>query len=211
VRGGVWAVVPAKGFDRGKSRLAPALSDAARAAFARRLFDHVLGAATASRALAGVLVTTDAADVAAAAAAHGAAVRLDGAELAGGASDGDTRPRLARVVDAGLADVAARGAEAALVLMADLPQLEAGDVAALVAALDEAPVVLVRASDGTHTNALGLRPPTAIASAFGRDDSFAAHAAAARAAGLDVRVVESARVAFDVDGPEDHARWLARA
>jgi 2-phospho-L-lactate guanylyltransferase len=208
VRGGVWAVVPAKGFDRGKSRLAPALSDAARAAFARRLFDHVLTAAMASRALAGVLVTTDSADVAAAAAAHGAAVRLDGAELT--SSDGDTRPRLARVVDAGLADVAARGAEAALVLMADLPRLEATDVAALVAALDQAPVVLVRASDGTHTNALGLRPPTALASSFGRDDSFAAHAAAADAAGLSVRIVESARVAFDVDGPEDHAQLLAR-
>ena len=45
----VWALVPAKAFERGKSRLAPALDDAARAAFARSLFDHVLGDADGVR------------------------------------------------------------------------------------------------------------------------------------------------------------------
>ena len=38
----LWALVPVKGFDRGKSRLEPALSAAGRAAFARSLFDHVV-------------------------------------------------------------------------------------------------------------------------------------------------------------------------
>jgi len=194
----VWALVPAKAFERGKSRLAPALDDAARAAFARSLFDHVLGTLSASGVVDGILVATDSPSVAAAARAHGAAVRND--------APGVTT--LASVVDDGLADLAARGARTALVLMADLPRLGVDDVRVLVAAAATHDVVLVRADDERHTNALAL-PPGAMATAFGRADSFDAHLAAARAAGLRVAVVDNARVAFDVDGPDDHARMLA--
>lgn len=195
----LWALVPAKAFDRGKSRLRPALDDAARAAFARALFDGVLGALGASRVVDGVLVATDSPAVAEAARAHGATVRFDAPGAAG----------LAAVVDAGLADLAARGATTALVLMADLPALGADDVRALAAAAAAAPVVLVRADDGAHTNALALSPPGCLATAFGRADSFAAHVAAARAAGFAVAVVDNPRVAFDVDGPDDHARLMS--
>jgi 2-phospho-L-lactate guanylyltransferase (CobY/MobA/RfbA family) len=90
--------------------------------------------------------------------------------------------------------------------MADLPRIEPRDVQALLAALARSDVVLVRDHVGDHTNALGLAPPTAIATCFGRAESFALHCEAARAAGLRVTVVDSERVAFDVDGPEDFAR-----
>jgi 2-phospho-L-lactate guanylyltransferase len=195
-----WALVPAKGFARGKSRLAPALSDGARAAFARGVFEHVVRAALASDALDGVLVATDAEDVAAAARALGAEVQRDP----------PAARSLADVVDAGLAALAGRGVAAALVLMADLPQLAAEDVRQLVALLDGNDVVVVRAIDGHHTNALALAPPDALATRFGRGDSYAAHCAAARDAGLRLVAVDNPRVAFDVDGPEDHARWLRR-
>jgi 2-phospho-L-lactate guanylyltransferase len=194
----VWALVPAKSFARGKSRLAPALSDGARAAFARRLFDHVLGALTQSRVVDGILVATDSPTVARAARAQGARVRMDAPDAAG----------LAGVVDGGLVELAASGARAALVLMADLPRLQPDDVRALVTLVAAHPVVLVRADDGRHTNALGLAPPTCVPTAFGRADSFAAHLEAARAAGLRARVVDNPRVAFDVDAPDDHARLL---
>ncbi len=197
-----WALVPVKSFTRGKSRLAPALSDDARAAFARRLFDHVLDTLAAVPGLAGVLVATDDEAVAAAARAHGAAARLD--------APGAAPPRLADVIDAGLADLAARGAGAALVLMADLPRLGVADVEALVAALATHDVVAVRADDGCHTNALGLRPPDRLRTAFGRPDSFAAHVAAAAAAGLSLAILDNPRIAFDVDAPADHARLLAQ-
>jgi 2-phospho-L-lactate guanylyltransferase len=195
----VWALVPAKAFDRGKSRLAPALDDEARAAFARALFDHVLRTLMASGVIDGVLVATDSPVVVAAAAAHGAAVRRDAPGVA----------TLAAVIDDGLADLAARGARAALVLMADLPRLSVEDVRALVAATATHDVAIVRADDGRHTNALALAPPACLATAFGRGDSFEAHLAAARAAGLRVAVVENAGIAFDVDGPDDHARMVA--
>jgi 2-phospho-L-lactate guanylyltransferase (CobY/MobA/RfbA family) len=118
----------------------------------------------------------------------------------------DGEGTLAGVVDDALVDVAARGAHAAVVLMADLPRIEARDVMALVGALAACDVVLVRDHLGRHTNALALAPPTAIATCFGRESSFALHDEAARAAGLRVTVVENARIAFDVDGPGDLVR-----
>jgi 2-phospho-L-lactate guanylyltransferase len=193
-----WALVPAKAFDRGKSRLMPALSDEVRAAFARALFDRVLGALAASGAVDGVLVATDSAVVAEAARARGAAVRFDAPGAAG----------LAAVVDGALGELAARGAATALVLMADLPELGPDDVRAFAAAAAAQPVAIVRAADGEHTNALALTPPGCLATQFGRADSFAAHLAAARAAGLGVAVVDNPRIAFDVDGPADHARLV---
>jgi 2-phospho-L-lactate guanylyltransferase len=189
-----WVVVPAKSLSRGKSRLRPVLDDGARASFARRLLEHVL-AVLATCDLDGVLVATDGDDVADLARARGACVRRD-------AGDGP----LSAVVDDALADVAARGARAAVVLMADLPRVEARDVRELVGALDACDVALVCDHLGRHTNALALAPPTAIATCFGRERSFALHREAARAAGLRVTVVENERIAFDVDGPGDLAR-----
>ncbi|MGD0526341.1 MAG: 2-phospho-L-lactate guanylyltransferase [Polyangiaceae bacterium] len=187
-----WAIVPAKSWQYGKSRLRPVLDDDERARFARRLLEHVLDVLDASE-LDGVLVATGGDDVAALASSRGAHVLRDRGEGS-----------LADVVDRALAEVASRGAATAVVLMADLPRVEPRDVRALLAALGDHDVALVRDHLGRHTNALALSPPTAMATCFGRDDSFAAHDAVARAAGLRVAVVESERVAFDVDVPADH-------
>ena len=192
MKGPVWAIVPAKSWLHGKSRLRPVLDDDERALFAQRLLEHVLDVLGAC-ALDGVLVATGGDDVASLASARGAHVLRD----RGVAS-------LAEVVDRALADVASRGAATAVVLMADLPRIEPRDVAALLAALEGHDVALVRDHLGRHTNALAISPPTAMATCFGREDSFAAHCDAARAAGLRVVVVESDRIAFDVDVPADH-------
>jgi 2-phospho-L-lactate guanylyltransferase len=189
-----WAIVPAKSLARGKSRLRGVLDEDARAAFARGLLEHVLGV-LGSCDLAGVLVATDGDDVAELAHAHGAHARRDRGEGS-----------LADVVDAALADVAARGAAAAVVLMADLPRIEPRDVTELLGALDACDVALVRDHLGHHTNALALAPPQAILTSFGSPRSFALHTEAARAAHLRVAVVDNDRIAFDVDGPDDLAR-----
>jgi 2-phospho-L-lactate guanylyltransferase len=192
MKGPVWAIVPAKSWRHGKSRLRPVLDDDERALFAQRLLEHVLDV-LASCDLDGVLVATGGDDVASLASARGAHVLRDR-----GAGS------LAEVVDRALAEVTSRGAATAVVLMADLPRIEPRDVAALLAALDDHDVALVRDHLGRHTNALAVTPPTAMATCFGRDDSFAAHGDAARAAGLRAVVVESERIAFDVDVPADH-------
>jgi 2-phospho-L-lactate guanylyltransferase len=141
----------------------------------------------------GILVATGGDDVASLAEARGAGVLRDGGPGS-----------LADVVDRALVEVASRGAATAVVLMADLPRIEPRDVTALLAALDDHDVSLVRDHLGRHTNALAMSPPTAMPTCFGREDSFAAHGASARAAGLRVAVVESERIAFDVDVPADH-------
>jgi 2-phospho-L-lactate/phosphoenolpyruvate guanylyltransferase len=187
-----WAIVPAKSLLQGKSRLRPVLGDEDRVRFAQRLLEHVLDVLGAC-ALDGVLVATGGDDVAALAALRGVHVLRD-------RGDGS----LADVVDRALAEVASRGAASALVLMADLPRIEPADVGALLAALDDHDVALVQDHLGHHTNALALAPPTAMSTCFGRADSFAAHGAAALAAGLRTVVVESPRIAFDVDVPADH-------
>ena len=187
-----WAIVPAKSWLHGKSRLRPVLDDDERALFAQRLLEHVLDV-LGTCGLDGVLVATGGDDVASLASARGAHVLRDR-----GAGS------LAEVVDRALAEVASRGAATAVVLMADLPRVESRDVRALLAALDDHDVALVRDHLGRHTNALAMTPPTAMTTCFGREDSFAAHCAAARAAGLRAVVVESDRIAFDVDVPADH-------
>ena len=58
---------------------------------------------------------------------------------------------------------------------------------------------------GRGTNALALRPPDALRFSFGID-SFAKHRAAAGA--LPFVVVDRPGLAFDLDTPEDLARWL---
>ena len=155
---------------------------------------EVLGACE----LDGLLVATGGDVVASLAVARGAHVlRVHGAGT------------LADVVDRALVEVASRGAATAVVLMADLPRIEPADVRALLAALRDHDVALVRDHLGHHTNALALAPPTAMATCFGREDSFAAHCAAARAAGLRLAVVENDRIAFDVDLPVDHQQLTA--
>jgi 2-phospho-L-lactate guanylyltransferase len=193
-----WAVVPAKSLLQGKSRLRPVLGDVDRARFAQHLLEHVLDVLGACE-LDGVLVATGGDDVASLATSRGAHVLRD-----------EGKGSLADVVDRALAEVASRGAAAAVVLMADLPKIEPGDVAALLAALDGHDVVLACDHLGHHTNALALAPPTAMATCFGREDSFAAHCAAARAAGLNAALVDSERIAFDVDLPADHQELTAR-
>ena len=187
-----WAIVPAKSLRKGKSRLSPVLGDEDRALFARGLLEHVLDVLEACT-LDGVLVAAGGDDVASVAAPRGALVLRDGGPSS-----------LAEVVDRALAEVAARGAASAVVMMADLPLLQAEDVLGLLAALDDNDVVFVPDHVGRHTNALAIAPPTAMSTCFGRDDSFAAHRASAQAASLRATVVQSERIAFDVDVPADH-------
>lgn len=190
-----WAIIPAKGFGHAKSRLAPVLIEAERARFAQRLFEHVVDTVAASGCVDGILVATNADDVAATAHRRGALVRRDAAPAS-----------LASIVDDALLDLRNRGATAALVLMADLPRLKATDVRAVLAALADHQVVLVPDLHGRHTNALALAPPSGLATRFGAADSLIEHLAAARTARLRVKVLTNAGIAFDVDGPAEHAQ-----
>lgn len=105
------------------------------------------------------------------------------------------------------------GAASLLVLPGDLPLLsiEALDElllaadAGLVAAAGGPLLAIVPSDARSGTNALLLRPPDAIAPAFGTD-SFEAHLRAAESASVAVQVVTDPVLGFDLDTPDDLER-----
>ncbi len=215
------AVVPIRSLRNGKTRLAAALPEAARAALTRRMLGGVVGAALGSGAVGAVVVVSP--DPA----ALDLAATLDPAvvPLAQDLSAPGLNPALAQA----RAWALARGAAALLVLFGDLPLLAAEDVRALVGR--PAPVVLAPDRHGLGTNALLLRfglsatdagttgtaaaPGTSRVTApaegfrfgFGAD-SYARHAAEADRLGLAVATVVTAGTALDLDTPAD---WHALA
>lgn len=196
---GTWAVVPARSFASGKSRLATVARNG-RGEVARALFDRVVATTLRAAAVDGVLVATDGDDVATAAREHGAlALR-----------DGPAAP-FASVIDRALAILAGRGASAAVVVMADLPLLGPYHVDDVCSALDGADLVLAPDRDQLGTNALAVRLPAAIPTRFGHRDSFSRHLVTASAAGLRVAMVRAHGLAFDLDTPADVDELLGAA
>ncbi|MEM9491252.1 MAG: 2-phospho-L-lactate guanylyltransferase [Myxococcota bacterium] len=198
-----WAVVPAKSFARAKTRLELPAPD--RALLARALLAHVLDTLGASSELAGIAVVTDSDEVAALADARSAAVVRDRPDL-----DRSARPGgLGAIIDGALGEIAALGARAAIVVMADLPELSARDVAALAATLRECPVAVAPDRRDRGTNALGLAPIDVMPTCFGHDDSFRRHLDRARGRELPCAVRRSRGLGFDIDLPDDYRELIA--
>jgi len=187
-------IVPHRGLGAAKTRLAPVLDHDERIALARTLLVRVLD--VARQAGDDVVVITPAAEL-------GPIVAEAGARLAVQRGMG-LNAGLDQAREAAEAD----GVDRLVVLHGDLPNLAADDVRALAAAVSSGPSVAI-APDRleTGTNGLGLAPLGIIGFRFG-PDSFAAHLAEARAAGVEPSIVARPGLAFDLDTPEDLARWL---
>ncbi len=182
-----WAIVPMKRYGEAKSRLAPILSPAQRAAFARETFLSVLACVAAE--VDGVLVATDGEDVAADARAHGAEVLLDA----------EGRVPLRAVVDRAVRHLVAPGRARVAVVLADLPELGRDDVRALLAPSGK---VVAPDAAGLGTNALVVPLGTEVRTAFGSGESFRLHREG-------TTVVRRDGLATDIDTPEDWYRWRA--
>jgi 2-phospho-L-lactate guanylyltransferase len=173
------AVVPMKSTEFAKSRLSPVLDAAGRRTLAQQMLDHVLG----------VL--------------HGAglAVRVAGDNQGKGDLNADVT-EAARLVER-------EGASHLLLVMADLPYLSAGDIAALIDAGRDNAVVIAEAKDG-GTNALLLKPPTVLEFAFATHRPSATfHAESARRAGIEPVILRRPGLARDIDTPADLAALVA--
>jgi 2-phospho-L-lactate guanylyltransferase len=193
-------VVPVKPLRGALRRLAGALEAPVRRELQVAMLSDVLAAIAGARALAGALVVTS--DPQAAALARA----LAGARVVG---DHDPPRGMNAAVSRGLRAVAGAGAEAALVMTADLPLATPEDLAAIVGVAPRAPgAVLVPSRDGTGTNAMLLSPPEALVPRLG-PDSLARHLAQAARRGLAVRRLERPRLALDIDTPADLAALLA--
>jgi 2-phospho-L-lactate guanylyltransferase len=193
-----WVIVLIKDFGSAKQRLQPALGPQARRELARGNAGLAVRAASAGDH---VLVVAGSEEVAGLAESWGANVlrepRQEGQNVA--ASRG-----IARAVDG--------GADAVLLLSSDLPLVTPDAVREVLesAALRDAPVaVAVPAVGRGGTNALYLRPPTAISLHFGAD-SLAKFRQEAQSLGVEFVVHHSDAMALDLDEPGDLAR-LRRA
>lgn len=192
-----WAIVPVKSLRQAKSRLAPVLTPNQRATLGRALLARTLDVLTVQSVLAGVLVVS--ADPTA----------LDLAKAKGAVALMEIEVSLNAALAQATAWLVERGAEATLVLPADLPLLSGEDVAGLVTRAEPAPAVVLapdRREQGT--NAFLSVPPSLIPYAFGAG-SFARHQELCQVRGVPCRLYRSPGLAFDVDLPEDLREWLA--
>ena len=185
------ALVPAKVLAGAKSRLAGVADETQRAEVALDMLHAVLEQLHAISGLDAVAVVTADERV-------GAVARRLGAERVTEAGGG-----LNVALEAGRAWAIERGAEALLVVLSDLPLVRAADVEAVLAA--QAAVAIAPSKDG-GTNALLLRPAAAIPFRFGRD-SARYHQFEAENRGLAVELIYRESLAFDVDTPDDLARY----
>ena len=185
-------VIPIRGLEDAKSRLGQALDAEERRDLVTRLLERTIVAARAAgRVDAVVVVSPDQAT-------------LELAESAGARALPQRGRGLNCAVEEGRDLAVAEGVRALLVLPADLPFVDGEALDALISAadVDDDPIVaLVPDRHGRGTNALYLRPPDVIASAFG-GDSRVAHAQRAKAAGA--RYLErDGPLGIDVDTPDD--------
>jgi 2-phospho-L-lactate/phosphoenolpyruvate guanylyltransferase len=182
-------LLPVRGPDGAKSRLA-ALGPDARARIVAFLLDRALALCGATPALRWWVLSDD------------RGVLRRAAEAGLGTLE-DEAPGLNGAVAAALRRLAAAGAASATILPGDVPLATSDDVDAILAAGRRAQVVVVPSRDG-GTNALHLRPPTALDPGFG-PGSCTLHLRRATARGLSAELLRLPRLELDVDNPDDVA------
>ena len=191
-------LVPFKNLREAKQRLASVLDAGQRAALAAAMLEDVLNSLVAWPACPPVSVVTG--DHWGIETARGLGFDVIRDEVNGGESKAiEMATRLCK----------ASGATWTLVLPADIPLIEAEDVAEILAAAPAEGSVVVPAADGRGTNAALRRPPALFPLRFG-DDSFLPHCAAAEATGKPCIVLKLAGVGLDIDRPADLAAVLER-
>lgn len=183
-------LVPVKDTSTAKQRLAGLLDQPARTALARAMLHDVLDALSEYGSTDVALVTRDGFSIELAQ-SYGFEVIRDEAN----ASETDA---IATATEACLSS----GVEEILVIPGDIPLIEPDDLGAIYESAPTRGSVLVPARDKRGTNAALRRPATLYSLRFG-NDSFLPHLAAATNAGASCVVLSLARIALDIDTPED--------
>ena len=192
----VWAIVPVKPFQQAKSRLATVLPPTEREATSKGLLAHTLNVVAQVPAIEQTLVISR--DPNALTLARSYKVRT---VKEAGAQDLNTALRHAVEVAHSFR------VNAVLILPTDLPLLTATDVEQMLEPPgDEPALVIAPDRHESGTNALFLRPPDAVALAFG-PDSYQRHLAQAAANGLTPRVCRAPHFALDLDTPDDWSQY----
>lgn len=188
----IWAIVPVKPLRSGKTRLAKVLTQEQRTDLNRRLLGHTVDTLKAIPEIEHVLVVSRDPSALSLARDHGART-----ERESGA------PKLNVALTRAAAIAKSQAAHGVLIIPADLPLIEAGDVRHMLKLGVKPPVVVV-APDRHHdgTNALLVCPVGLIEYEYG-PGSFQRHCDRALKAGARLEVCELPSLALDMDLPED--------
>jgi 2-phospho-L-lactate guanylyltransferase len=181
-----WIVIPYRGPAGAKTRLAGAVSDAARQQISRAMFQHVLNVACTTVGARRVLVVT---------ASHTASAI---ARRAGACVLRERQSGLNAAVAQACASLRNRGATTAAIVAADLPLLNPANLIALNKRASEGCIGIAPDRAGTGTNAIALPLGAPFAFRFGTD-SFRQHCDQLREGVLAVRAIRQPELAADVD------------
>lgn len=187
----IWALIPVKTFSEAKSRLAGVLTCEQRAELAQAMFRDTFTAISQAQMIDRIAVVT-----------NEPMVRefLRGTDAT---CIDDPNQGLNAALAAARDKIRILGARAIAIFPADLPELEAADIDAVVRSWnDTMTAVIVPAHDRFGTNALMHSAQHDFPLCFG-PDSFRRHSEAARRCSLAVRSLDLPHVAADCDLPKD--------
>ncbi len=183
------AVVPVKGLSQAKTRLANILSPEERALLLLDTLSHVLNTLLSSREIDSIAVISPQPDE----------LRLPLLVT----PIVQEREGLNNSLEQGREWAIQRGAQALLVLFADLPLLSSSDISRVAEmGREEGTVVLAPDRHGSGTNAMLAHPVTLARFAFG-PDSFNIHRIAAMHSAADIKVFRSPGTSLDIDTLDD--------
>lgn len=190
------AVVPLNSLQRAKSRLGGVLSPDERMELMVSMLGRVLGALTESGAVEAIaVISPEAGAVALPAGVHMMTQRRQG---------------LNNLLEQGREWAYQQGADALMVVFADLPLLAPEDIARIAElGREEGTVVLAPDRRGQGTNVLLSHPVELASFAFG-PYSFEKHQAEAREAGAQLEIYSSPGTSLDIDTPDDLAEMNDR-
>jgi len=185
----VTAIIPVRSLTDGKTRLAPVLETIERYTLNARFLSHILGVTSALSIRTMVVSRCEE--------ARKIAQDFGVKSLFENTSDG-----LNSALDRASMVARARGAARILVLPADLPLVRGDDLNSLILRAGRAGSAIAPDRLRKGTNALCLPAGNSFRFRFGMG-SFFLHQKEARKIGLDMVVIRSASLAFDVDSPSD--------
>jgi len=185
----VCAVVPVKTLRDSKRRLSAVLNPHERRLLAVAMLEDVLAALKKSEVQETVVVSNDSV-------IHEVADKHGVVYLEAGQSG------LNSAIEEATNWCVQNGADAVLVLPADIPFVSSRDINKMTKLGAEETSVVLSPSQDDGTNAMLLNPPNSIKMCFG-PRSFARHIKEARSRKVEVKFYYSAEIALDIDSVED--------
>jgi 2-phospho-L-lactate guanylyltransferase len=195
----VYAVIPVKDPCESKTRLSSILNPESRERLTLVMLEDVISTLKRSKTLTGIVVVSSSPEVLDLGRSLGCETVREGTRGVG----------LNKAVELGVEYSGKLGAEAVLILPADIPMIDPEDVEGLLLMgfSLEKPYVVVSPSKDGGTNALMLSLPTPINFRFG-PDSYRLHLYEAEKTRSNIAVFHSKRVVLDIDDEKDVSLFL---